>query len=131
MIRIPFSEFEFSFARSSGSGGQNVNKVNSKVTMTWKIFETSSCPMAVIERFKDKYGQFILDSGVVQIVSQKSRSQKTNMDDCIDKIHAMINDVRFAPKVRKATTPKRSAILKRLSSKKKDSEKKRLRSKDY
>lgn len=130
-IKIPFSEFSFSFARSSGAGGQNVNKVNSKVILSWKIFETTACSMGVIERFKNKYGQFILDNGEVQIVSQKNRSQKLNIDDCVEKIHAMINDVAIPPKIRKATKPKRSAVLKRLNTKKKDSDKKRLRRGDY
>jgi ribosome-associated protein len=130
-INIPFSEFSFSFARSSGAGGQHINKVNSKVIMNWKIFETTSCPPAVIQRFRDKYSQFILDNGEVQIMSQKSRSQKSNIEDCIDKLHAMINDVRLPPKIRKATKPKKSAVMKRLQTKKIDSEKKKLRKKDF
>lgn len=130
-IKIPFSEFTFSFSRSSGAGGQNINKVNSKVTMNWKIDETKACSTAVLDRFRNKYGQFILDNGEVQIISQLHRSQKANMDDCIDKLHQMINDVRLPPKLRKKTKPKRSAVLERLSSKKKESEKKRLRKKDF
>lgn len=130
-IKIPFSELEFSYARASGAGGQHINKVNSKVIMNWKLAETVACSEAVIQRFRDKYGQFITDSGDVQIVSQKHRSQKANMDDCIEKLHAMINDVRLPPKIRKPTKPKRSAVLKRLTSKRKDSEKKQLRKKDY
>jgi ribosome-associated protein len=130
-IKIPFSEFSFSFARSSGAGGQNVNKVNSKVTLHWKINETKACSAGVLYRFRDKYGQFILDNGEVQIVSQKNRSQKANIDDCIEKLHVMLNDVAIPPKVRRATKPKRSAVLNRLQTKKKDSEKKRLRKNDY
>lgn len=130
-IKIPFSEFEFSYARSSGAGGQHINKVNSKVIMTWKIAESVCCSDSVKERFRNKYGQFLLDDGTVQIMSQKHRSQKANMDDCIEKLHAMINDVRLPPKIRKATKPKRSAVLKRLQTKKRDSEKKQMRRKDY
>lgn len=128
-IKIPFSEFTFTYARSSGAGGQHINKANTKVILNWKIDETTCCSPDVVHRFRDKYSQFILDSGEVQIMSQKSRSQKANMDDCIEKIHAMINDVRRPPKIRKATKPKRSAVLKRLQTKKKDSLKKELRRK--
>lgn len=130
-IKIPFSEFSFSFARSSGSGGQHINKVNSKVILNWTIDNTTACSDSVIERFKTKYRSFILDNGEVQITSQRYRSQKANIDDCIEKLHEMINDVRLAPKPRKATKPKRSAVLKRLDSKRLDSEKKRLRKKDF
>jgi ribosome-associated protein len=130
-IKIPFSEFNFTFARSSGAGGQNVNKVNSKVVLYWKIDETTACSPSVIQRFKDKYSQFILDTGEVQVMSQQSRSQKANIDDCIEKIHAMVNDVLRPPKIRRATKPKRSAVLNRLNTKKMDSEKKRMRKKDY
>lgn len=128
-IRIPFSEFHFSFARSGGTGGQNVNKVNTKVILYWKINETTACSPSVLARFREKYHQHILDNGEVQIVSQKFRSQKANMDDCIEKLHEMLNDVAAPPKIRRKTKPKRSAVLDRLSSKKKDSDKKRSRSK--
>mgnify|MGYP006194704269 CR=1 FL=1 len=128
-IKIPFSEFSFTFARSSGAGGQHINKANTKVILNWNLEETSCCRPEVLQRFRDKYGQFILDNGMVQIMSQKGRSQKANMDDCIEKLHAMINDVRLPPKIRRATKPKRSAVLKRLDTKKKDSLKKRLRNK--
>lgn len=130
-IRIPFSEFTFSYARSSGAGGQHINKVNSKVIMNWNLELSPSLPDAVKRRFKEKYRQFILDNGEVQIMSQKSRSQKDNIDDCIEKLHAMINEVRLPPKIRKATKPKRSAVLKRLTGKKKDSDKKRMRSEKH
>ncbi len=130
-IKIPFSEFHFSYARSSGAGGQNVNKVNTKVILYWNLAETACCHPDVIQRFRDKFSQFILDSGEVQIVCQEFRSQKANQDHCIEKLHEMLNSVARPPKIRKATKPKRSAVLKRLSTKKKDSEKKQMRRKDY
>ena len=54
-IRLPLSEFEFSYSRSSGPGGQNVNKVNSRATIRWNIAETSSLSEAMKRRFLEKF----------------------------------------------------------------------------
>jgi ribosome-associated protein len=130
-IKIPFSEFTFSFARSSGAGGQNINKVNTKAVMYWDIELSESISWDIKERFKARYGNYIVEGGQVQITSQKNRTQKANIDDCIAKLHVMLEEVRFPPKPRKKTKPKRSAIEKRLKGKKIDSEKKRMRKNDY
>lgn len=130
-ITIPFCEFHFLYARSGGAGGQNVNKVNSKVTLEWKIDHSDAVTPAFKERFKMKFAGFITAEGVVQITGQRYRSQKDNQDDCLRKLQAMLDEVQYPPKIRKATKPKRSAVLKRLNTKKKDSEKKRLRKSDY
>ncbi len=130
-IIIPFSEFTFSFSRSGGAGGQNVNKVNSKVTLTWDPSLTTACHSGVIDRLRERFSQIFLDNGLIQIVGQRHRSQKANMDDCIEKLHEMLEEVRRPPKLRKKTKPKRSAVLKRLDSKKRDGEKKRQRRGDY
>lgn len=99
--------------------------------MYWDIDASESLHEGIKSRFKAAYGQYILDNGLVQISSQKNRTQKANMEDCIEKLHAMLNDVLIPPKPRKKTKPKRSAIEKRLKSKKIDSEKKRSRKIDY
>jgi ribosome-associated protein len=105
--------------------------VNTKVILYWSPDLSQSISVAVIERFKARFNHLILDDGSVQIISQEHRTQKANQDACIEKLHDMLNAVARPPKIRKATKPKRSAVLKRLSSKKKDSEKKQLRRKDY
>ena len=100
---IPFSEFTFSFARSGGAGGQNVNKVNSKVIMSWDLANSPSLPYDVKYRFSSRFGNIIKDNGMVLITSEKERSQKANIDDCIKKLHEMIEKVAIPPKPRKKT----------------------------
>lgn len=126
-IEIDFNEFEFSFARSSGPGGQSVNTANSKVILHWKIEQSKSIPMSIIHRFREKYPFLINDQGEVYLSSQLHRSQKANIDDCVAKLHQLIKEVRYPPKPRKATKPKKSAIRKRLDSKKQHSLKKQNR----
>jgi ribosome-associated protein len=125
-IKIPFSEFQFTFARGGGPGGQNVNKLNTKVTLHWPYKASEACPADVLERFTSKYRRFVLEDEI-QVTSQEYRTQKENKEACIRRLHEMLNAVATAPKKRKATKPKFSAVRKRLESKRKDSEKKRLR----
>lgn len=124
---IPFSELSFSYARSGGAGGQNVNKVNSKVIMNWDLAGSPSLPASVKDRFADRYRNFISAEGIVQVTSEKERSQKANVDDCIRKLHEMIERVAVPPKPRKKTKPTKSSVRKRLDSKKLHSAKKESR----
>jgi len=130
LFKIPYSEYKFTFSRSSGAGGQNVNKLNTKATLTWDMHASENCPIGTKKRFEQKYQQYIVGNKVV-ITSQKHRSQSQNIDDCIAKLHELLMSVRYAPKARKATKPTKGSVRKRLDSKKKLSSKKRLRSEKF
>lgn len=127
MTSIPESELTLSFARSSGAGGQNVNKVNSKVILHWRFQESQVLGPSARERFQRLFANSFNAAGEVVIVSQESRSQKENLDACFTKLQDMIRQARIVPKVRRKTKPTRSSVEKRLTGKKRDSDKKRSR----
>lgn len=128
MISIPLSEISFQFSRSSGAGGQNINKVNSKATLSWNIAASPSCSEAVKKRFAAAYKRFLVGE-LVMISSQRFRSQQQNIDDCLQKLHQFLAEVEHPPKMRHATKPTKSSVHKRLESKKIHSFSKRLRAK--
>ena len=128
--KIPYSEYNFSFSRSSGAGGQNVNKLNTKATLTWDIDQSSACNDDVKERFKEKYQRYLV-AGLVVIHSQKHRSQKMNIEDCINKLESLLATVLLPPKARKKTKPTKSSQKKRLDSKSKQSKQKKLRTEKF
>lgn len=131
-MKILDSEFTFTYARSSGAGGQNVNKVNTKVTLTWDIEKSSSINSFVKDRFITKYTRYITGEGLVKIVSQKYRTQQRNISDTINKLHELLESVAKPPKKRIDTKPTRSSKQKRITSKKNKGQIKKNRKKvDY
>lgn len=126
-IQIPLREFDFSFARSPGPGGQNVNKVNSKAILKWNVSQTTHLPGGVKNRFLEKYKRRISKNGELVISSHRFRDQGRNIADCLSRLREMIEAVRVAPKVRKKTKPSRGSKERRLESKKRKSATKKNR----
>lgn len=127
-ISIPLSEFDFSYARSPGPGGQNVNKVNSKVILKWKVETTKSLPDTVKARFVDKYKRRISSRGELTMSSHRFRDQGRNVADVINKLRELILTVATEPKVRKKRKVSKGAKRRRLENKRRNSEKKQSRS---
>ena len=92
-IVIPDEELGFSFARSSGPGGQNVNKVNSKATLRWNPTISAALPDDVRTRFLARYASRLTNEGEILITSQESRDQPKNIAICLEKLRAMIAGV--------------------------------------
>lgn len=126
-IQIPLADMRYSFSRSSGPGGQNVNKVNSKVTLHWNIEASPHVPAAVRERFKTMYRHRINAEGDVVIYSQRYRDQVRNREDCLEKLRQLILSVRTPPKRRRPTRPSRASRERRLREKHHKGERKRMR----
>ena len=126
-IAIPLKEFDFTFSRSSGPGGQNVNKVNTKVTLHWPINSSSSLPEDVRQRFQTKYRRRINNRGQLVVISQRFRDQGRNVADCITKLQELVRSVVAAPVKRRKTKPSKGAIQRRINDKKATSERKSRR----
>ena len=121
-------ELTFSASRSSGPGGQNVNKVNSRITLSWKVQE-SVLPAKVKAVILTKLHARITADGELQITAQESRSQLQNKEATIQKLQELLSKAFTPRKVRKPTRPGKAAKQARLKSKKQHSEKKKWRQK--
>ena len=116
-LQIPLAEFEITFARSSGPGGQNVNKVNSKAVLRWAVDSSPSLPEAVRQRFLRKYANRLTTAGELLVTSQRFRDAPRNLQDCLEKLRAMLLGVVHPPKRRRATRPTRGSVERRLQGK--------------
>jgi ribosome-associated protein len=116
-IRVRLREFRFSFSRSSGAGGQNVNKLNTKATLRWEVARSQGLPKDVRARFLERYRRRITADGELVLTSQRFRDQGRNVADCLEKLRGMLDAVARPPRPRKATKPTRASVERRLSSK--------------
>jgi ribosome-associated protein len=126
-IAIPLAEFEFTYARSSGPGGQYVNKVNTKAVLPGPANASPSLPAGVRARFLAKYASRLTQEGDLVISSQKYRDQLRNVDDCLNKLRAMIAAVAAPPTPRRPTRPSLGSKLRRTKAKSEHSQKKQQR----
>jgi ribosome-associated protein len=127
-LQIPLREFEFSFARSSGPGGQNVNKVNSKAQLRWPLSKSSSLPEAVRQRLLARCRRQVTVEGDLLVVSQRFRDAGRNAADCLEKLRRMVAEAAVPVRPRRPTRPTRSSVRRRIDDKRRHSEKKRRRS---
>jgi ribosome-associated protein len=130
-ISIPLKEFAYTFARSSGPGGQNVNKVNSKVTLHWDVTNSPSLPEDVRVRFLAQYPRRINKEGLFVINSERFRDQGRNVTDCTSKLRELILVVATPPKKRRPTKATKGSKERRLAGKREKSEKKQSRGKSW
>ena len=127
MIKIKESELHFSFVRSSGPGGQHVNKVSTAVQLRYNIHE-SDISNDIKQRFISAYRKRISKNGFIIIISQSFKSQKKNKDDAINRLEKLFSDIKIQAK-RIPTKPSRSSKVKRVENKKKRSQVKKSRMK--
>ncbi len=128
-ISIPDFELDFEFVRSSGPGGQNVNKVNSKAQLRWDALDSEALPPSVKERLIASFGGRLTKEGELLFSSDRYRDQQRNKEDCLEKLREILLSVAEAPKPRKKTKPTRGSQERRHKTKKIRGETKRGRQK--
>ncbi|MEI7980492.1 MAG: alternative ribosome rescue aminoacyl-tRNA hydrolase ArfB [Bacteroidota bacterium] len=120
-------EFSFTASRSSGPGGQHVNKVSTRIELRFDVINSVLLSREEKEVILSKLTGKLTSEGILIIVSQVERSQLRNKDRTIEKFYALLTKTLTPRKKRKATLPTRASIEKRLEAKRMQSEKKSLR----
>ncbi|MBO0321081.1 aminoacyl-tRNA hydrolase [Muricauda sp. CAU 1633] len=121
------SELKFKAVRSSGAGGQHVNKVSSKVELSFDVPASEGLSDVEKERLLQKLKPRLTNDGVLILQCDEARSQHKNKDLVIKRFFEVMKKALAVPKKRKPTKPTRSSIEKRLKTKKKAAEKKASR----
>ncbi|WP_255489948.1 alternative ribosome rescue aminoacyl-tRNA hydrolase ArfB [Bdellovibrio sp. KM01] len=126
-----YHEFDFTYARSRGPGGQNVNRTNSAAILRWNLRDSQALPENIKGRLLEKLASQLTVDGDILIRSEEFRDQDQNRSACLKRLQSLLQKALFVPKKRVATKPTRSSVRKRLDSKKRHSEVKAGRKKLY
>jgi len=122
-------EIVFTASRSEGPGGQNVNKVNSKITLRFDVANSRALNPEEKDIIKNKLSSYLTKDDVLTLSAQDKRSQLQNKESAITKLQALISKAFEKKKKRKATKPSKAAAANRIKKKKLVSEKKKWRQK--
>ena len=128
-ISIDEAELEESFVRSSGPGGQNVNKLSTAVQLRFDVRQSLSLPNDVALRLMRLAGKRLTKDGVLVLIAQNHRTQERNRADAVERLLDLIREAAVRPVPRRATKPPKASRRERLEGKKRRSGVKNLRGK--
>jgi ribosome-associated protein len=116
-VVLPGFSLGVTFSRSGGPGGQNVNKVSSRVTLAFDVVGSGSLTASQKERLARLAGRRLAKDGVLRLVSQATRDQARNLEDARERLKALVLAALPEPVVRRPTKVSRAAKRKRLQAK--------------
>ena len=128
ILEIPLAELRFKFNRSSGPGGQNVNKLNTRAELQYNFAQSAVLSALQRQRIAKKLSARLNSEGLLIVNSERFRTQGRNREDCLDKLSALLAEaIKPPPPKRRKTKPGRAARARRLAGKKRHSERKKSR----